>query len=135
MTVRIHARCPIVEQLDAQAAKAAWQLAEVLATAAKPVVKVGESFAVAEEPQIDDTDVVMGVADEERPAAPREAMEELTSFGVDTAVAESAVASKVKEEPTIFGVDTAVVESKKKLLAATEQEVETAWLCMMIILY
>lgn len=102
MTVRTHAHRLTVEQLEAQTAEAAWQLAKALVIATKPVIaEAGESSMVAEEPRTYeatiDLDVATEVAAEERPVA----------------------VSEVMEEPTISGVDTTAVESHKERLPAT----------------
>lgn len=85
MKVRTHAHQLTVEQVEAQTAETARQLAEALAIAGKPVVeeaaKAGESSVAAEEPRADETavDVVTRVVDVERPAAACDVVEEPTA--------------------------------------------------------
>lgn len=100
MTKRIHSHQLTVEQVEAQTAKASWQLAEAIAVATKfraeEVAEAGESSMVAsslaQKPWTDETaaeiDVAMGMADEKMPVVVSEAVEEPTS-GVNITMAES----------------------------------------------
>lgn len=109
ITVRNHSHRPSVEQVEAQAAKVvreAQQLAGTIMVGtetiteedpAQEVTKAGESSVAAssftEEPSTDEAaaevDAAMGVANEKKPVALNEAVEEPTAFGVDITTAES----------------------------------------------
>lgn len=88
MTMRTHARCRMVGQVEAEAVP---QLVEAFATVTQSTAEVRECFTTEEELRIYEaaTDVVMGVTGEERPTAARRAKEELPAFGVDITAAES----------------------------------------------